>query len=189
MSNAKVDVLLALAQELGEGLDQVPPWQNEAEFLRDATSVWREGKTEDQFWGEWRRRGGWLSEASDPVAPVLSLELGAPPEVPAMEGAGDYPFHLHIYPSLATFDGRGANKPWLRELPDPMTTVAWQTWIEVNPHTAAELGLHDGDVVRVESAACGGAGLHLCRYWRGRGGHACGTGPPGLWSLRQRTGE
>jgi len=29
-------------------------------------------------------------------------------------------------PSLRFFDGRGANRPWLCEVPDPLTKVAWQ---------------------------------------------------------------
>ena len=49
--------------------------------------------------------------------------------------------------------GRGANKAWLQETPDPMTTVAWQTWVEINPKTALDLGLKDDDVVRVISPA------------------------------------
>jgi molybdopterin-containing oxidoreductase family iron-sulfur binding subunit len=32
-----------------------------------------------------------------------------------------------------------------------MTSLMWQTWIEVHPETAHELGLEDGDVVRVIS--------------------------------------
>jgi molybdopterin-containing oxidoreductase family iron-sulfur binding subunit len=32
-----------------------------------------------------------------------------------------------------------------------MTTVAWQTWVEINPHTAEQLGVRDGDVVEVVS--------------------------------------
>jgi anaerobic selenocysteine-containing dehydrogenase len=32
-----------------------------------------------------------------------------------------------------------------------MTTMAWQTWVEVHPATARELGIQDGEVVRVVS--------------------------------------
>ena len=32
-----------------------------------------------------------------------------------------------------------------------MTTVSWQTWIEINAHTAEELGVDFNDVVRVIS--------------------------------------
>jgi anaerobic selenocysteine-containing dehydrogenase len=62
-----------------------------------------------------------------------------------------YPFHLYPYPSVALTDGRGANLPWLQEMPDPMTTARWWTWVELNPVTARSLGVGDNDVVRVIS--------------------------------------
>ena len=49
-------------------------------------------------------------------------------------------------------DGRGANLPWMQELPDPITSVVYGSWVEINPSTAAELGIEDGDVVSVASA-------------------------------------
>ena len=50
-------------------------------------------------------------------------------------------------------DGRGANKPWLQELPDPVTKIAWQSWVEIHPITAKRLGIKDGDHLTVETAA------------------------------------
>ena len=58
---------------------------------------------------------------------------------------------LVVYPSASLFDGRGANKGWLQELPDGATKIAWQTWVEVHPDTARRLGLANGDVVTVTS--------------------------------------
>ena len=58
---------------------------------------------------------------------------------------------LHLYPSVALYDGRGANLSWLQELPDPVTTAVWRNWVELNPKTAAMLGLSDGDGVTVAS--------------------------------------
>jgi len=48
-------------------------------------------------------------------------------------------------------DGRGASTPWMQGAPDPMTTISWQTWVELNPTTAEELGVKHGDVLRVIS--------------------------------------
>ena len=36
-------------------------------------------------------------------------------------------------------------------VPDPTTTVMWNTWLEIHPDTAARLGIEDQDVVRVIS--------------------------------------
>jgi molybdopterin-containing oxidoreductase family iron-sulfur binding subunit len=57
-------------------------------------------------------------------------------------------------PSIRLFDGRGANKPWLCEIPDPISRVAWQSPLWVHPVTARAQGLQTADVVRV----IGGAG-------------------------------
>ena len=62
-----------------------------------------------------------------------------------------YPFVLHPYLSTAFYDGQGANLPWMQELPDPMTSVVYSSWVEVNPLTADKLGLSEGDLVRVVS--------------------------------------
>jgi anaerobic selenocysteine-containing dehydrogenase len=32
-----------------------------------------------------------------------------------------------------------------------MTTMAWQTWVEIHPDTAAKIGVDDGGIVRVVS--------------------------------------
>jgi anaerobic selenocysteine-containing dehydrogenase len=41
----------------------------------------------------------------------------------------------------------------LQEAPDPTTTVMWNTWVEVNPETAKELGIDNDDVVKISTAA------------------------------------
>ena len=62
-------------------------------------------------------------------------------------------FFLVVYPSPLLEDGSGANKPWLQEIPDPVTKTCWQTVIEVGTSAAARLGIDPGDVLRVETAA------------------------------------
>ena len=55
------------------------------------------------------------------------------------------------YASLHFYDGRGANRPWLQEIPDPVTKAAWSSWAEVHPDTAKSIGASDGQLVTVES--------------------------------------
>jgi len=69
--------------------------------------------------------------------------------------AGDasaYPYHFLPYASMAFGDGSSAHLPWLQELPDPLTSAMWSSWIELNPQTAAKLGIAEGDVVEIASA-------------------------------------
>jgi molybdopterin-containing oxidoreductase family iron-sulfur binding subunit len=75
----------------------------------------------------------------------------APAAVTAQPGNGD--FFLMVYPSPALGTGDGANKPWLQELPDPVTKIAWQTVAEIHPSTAARLEVKDGDHLTVETSA------------------------------------
>ena len=62
-----------------------------------------------------------------------------------------YPFHFLPYPSNQFLDGSLAHLPWLQEMPDPMTSAMWSSWIEINPQTAARLGIVQGDLVEVTS--------------------------------------
>jgi anaerobic selenocysteine-containing dehydrogenase/Fe-S-cluster-containing dehydrogenase component len=54
-------------------------------------------------------------------------------------------------PSIRFFDGRGANRPWLCEIPDPLTCVAWQTPVLMHPETLEMKKLSQEDVVTVQS--------------------------------------
>ena len=54
-------------------------------------------------------------------------------------------------PSIRFFDGRGANKPWLAEIPDPLTRIAWQTPVSMHPDTAASKGFAQEDVVAIQT--------------------------------------
>ncbi len=60
---------------------------------------------------------------------------------------------LVAYPSVQFYDGRGANRSWMQELPDPVTRLVWSSWVEVHPETAEALGVGHGDVVEVRSEA------------------------------------
>lgn len=70
--------------------------------------------------------------------------------------AGDersYPLTLVPFRLLALGDGSGANQPFLQEILDPHAGVQWGSWAELNPETARQLGVSDGDWVWVESSA------------------------------------
>jgi len=136
------------------------------------------------------RQGGlWL----DPPTPAPVHPNAVPLELAAARFEGDpaqYPFYFQPYPSLEFHDGRGANLPWLQELPDPASSSIWGLPVEIDPKTAAKLQVSSGDVVRVESphgsfeapayvhpgAVPGVAGMaigdghsHYSRYASGRG--------------------
>jgi molybdopterin-containing oxidoreductase family iron-sulfur binding subunit len=47
-------------------------------------------------------------------------------------------------------DGRFANNGWLQELPSPITKLTWGNGALLSPATALELGVRDGDLVRLD---------------------------------------
>ena len=65
--------------------------------------------------------------------------------------SGDMYLMLYQHPLLG--DGRGANKPWLQEMPDPVTKICWQTVAEIHPRAAERLGVENGDLLTVQTAA------------------------------------
>ncbi|MCC6587158.1 MAG: TAT-variant-translocated molybdopterin oxidoreductase [Bryobacterales bacterium] len=67
-------------------------------------------------------------------------------------------FELVLYAKTALFEGRHAYNPWLQEVPDPVTKVAWDNYCCLAPSAAAKLGAVSGNVVRIE---CGGQTLEL----------------------------
>jgi anaerobic selenocysteine-containing dehydrogenase/Fe-S-cluster-containing dehydrogenase component len=69
---------------------------------------------------------------------------------PIASSQGD--FFLVTYASPLLGDGRGANKPWLQELPDPVTKICWSSWVEIHPETAQRLGIERGDILEVKTA-------------------------------------
>jgi Fe-S-cluster-containing dehydrogenase component len=71
--------------------------------------------------------------------------------------------YLVVYPHPFIGDGRGANKPWLQEIPDPVTKICWQTVAEMNPATADKMGLSNGDLVTVATSA-GTLTIPVLRY-------------------------
>jgi len=87
---------------------------------------------------------GAVAPRTAPV-PVAVVPAQAAPSLDSSRG--DY--FLVTYMSPVFGDGRGANKPWLQELPDPVAKVLWSSWVEIHPETALKLGIDRGDIVEV----------------------------------------
>jgi anaerobic selenocysteine-containing dehydrogenase len=106
----------------------------------------------ESFSAYFQQHGGWWRNTVELAAPAASNVLGKDLSVEAARFAGEGEFFFLPFVS-PTLGEAGANKPWLQELPDPTTTVMWNTWVEINPETAHELGLENDDVVKIVSEA------------------------------------
>jgi anaerobic selenocysteine-containing dehydrogenase len=65
--------------------------------------------------------------------------------------AAQFPHVLQPYLSLQYQDGSGSHLPWLQELPDPTSSAIWGLPVEIDPQTAGQLRVANGDIVRIES--------------------------------------
>jgi anaerobic selenocysteine-containing dehydrogenase len=63
-----------------------------------------------------------------------------------------YPFYFLPYPSIAFLDGSLAHLPLLQELPDPMSSAVWSSWVEINLQTADKMGIRQGDLLEITSS-------------------------------------
>src|SRR5512139_3894981 len=151
------DVLLATAKELGNTMAAAFPYETYLEMLKGVMRKrvgFSEGRDFEEVWVDLLRQGGLFQSGSVQESGYRWAAGASLPKPARPTFAGDkkqFPLHLMVYPSTAFYDGRGAPLPWLQQLPDPMTTVVWDSWVEINPKTAADLGINFGDLVEVTS--------------------------------------
>jgi anaerobic selenocysteine-containing dehydrogenase len=69
-----------------------------------------------------------------------------PPDTPVVAGS-KRGLAVHAFPLLAFAGGSGGELPWLQPSVDTYARISWQPWVELNPRTAAELGIEDGQEV------------------------------------------
>jgi anaerobic selenocysteine-containing dehydrogenase len=107
----------------------------------------------DESWDGVVLQGGlWRDDGEATKVVVLNPKLSWSSAVFA--GPPDqFPLHFQPYASVQYHDGRGANLPWMQELPDPVSSSMWGLPVEMDPQTAAKLSVETGDWVRVESAS------------------------------------
>ena len=55
---------------------------------------------------------------------------------PYSDPEGDFGLEVVVLPDPTTWDGTYANNPWLQEVPAPVTTLTWDTVIQMSPNTA-----------------------------------------------------
>jgi anaerobic selenocysteine-containing dehydrogenase len=158
-TRATADVFIAAAALAGGSAAEALPFTDEVAFIQskltnlvsesDGSFVAPEINT---FSAYFQQHGGWWKKTADTAASSASGSLGNTLDMQSAEfaGEGEFLFLPYVSPTLGE---NGANKPWLQELADPMTTVMWNTWVEINPETAHELGVENDDVVRIISEA------------------------------------
>jgi molybdopterin-containing oxidoreductase family iron-sulfur binding subunit len=154
------DILLAMGQELGKETEL--PWPKYQDLLREGSdalfSLNRgsiQASSADEFWTKLLQRGGWWDEGAvgpqSVAAPNgLLSRIASQAKEPQASSAGS--FYLTPFAHNSLLDGRNAHLPWLQGTPDPLTTITWQTWVEISDRDARELRVKEGDVLLIESS-------------------------------------
>lgn len=148
-TRAAGDVLLEVSRKLQKPLEL--PWQTYDELLKATLApagedAWSAAQKQSGWWGELPKTAVVQPTPADPKAEAVKYAA------PTFQGdANEYPYMFLPYASAAFLDGSLAHLPWLQELPDPMTSAMWSSWVELNPQTAEKLGIGLGDEVDVTS--------------------------------------
>lgn len=150
--------------DLLNGMNQTAPLGGKAESFKDyLLSEWRAYYARfgsaaesdfEKFWVKSVELGGHFAKDAptgggipvNPAAFALNFDVPKFGLLGANDGLLLYPFA-----SIKSFDGRSANRPWLQELPDPITKIVWDSWAELHPNTAKRLGLAQEDVVTIRN--------------------------------------
>jgi anaerobic selenocysteine-containing dehydrogenase len=159
-TRAMPDVLLDVAHQLGGDLAKALPWKTYDEALKAAfTTLYKEqaskeAKDADEFWDKVQQQGGWWSAEEKPAPLSVAKVPGAPRKNAQPRFDGDpaqFPFHFLPFASQMQYDGSLAHLPWMQEAPDPLSSVMWGSWVEINTQTAGKLGIQQGDLLEVTS--------------------------------------
>jgi Fe-S-cluster-containing dehydrogenase component len=141
-----IEMLEAWSGQQTNALDLIRDhWRREIHPKARATAPF------EQFWAKSLQDG--YAEYEPPPRPRPAAKAVNAPAPPAPAANG---FELVLYAKPALLEGRRAYNPWLQELPDPISKVAWDNYACLSPDAAAKLGVNTGDVIRID---CGGQTL------------------------------
>ena len=154
------DTLIAIAGRMGGTAATALPWASFKEAVQEGArelfalgrgNLTVEGSFE-AFWSGLLQRGVWYDQGSRPNISVephpLPTEINSPvfQNAPHEEG-----MNLIVYQTNSMLDGRLAHLPWLQATPDPLTTVVWDTWVDISRQDAERLELKSNDIVEIRS--------------------------------------
>jgi len=145
------DILLTLLKQ--NRAEEYSAYEDYYAYLRNSFVAVKDvlggvNSDEDTFWNDTLMRGfvkleGDVNQVSD-RAVASGLDLPESSEDETL-------FHLIPHVTANLRDGRHTNQPWLQESPDPLTTIVWDSWVEIHPKKAAALGIVEGDIIKVSS--------------------------------------
>ncbi len=155
------DVILKAAKMAGIDIGFDSQESMIKKMITDFRAEWPEvppAYENNEVWEFLLQKGGWWPEnRADELEPPPSTDqlwnVSSQLKVsnPVFSGGSEHNFHLLPYETVNIGDGRVANLTWLLEMPEPITTLSWGMWVEINSHKAETLGIHQGDILKISS--------------------------------------
>lgn len=141
------------AEQLWEQMKERGGWWEPAYYYREWDQVLRTPSRRFEFYSQ--RLARWAAQHTE-LTQVAGFEPGDDrfclPHQPRLpDPPARFPLLLIPVEVLPLAAGDGAHLPYLQQIAGPHLFEHWESWLEMNPHTARELGLADGDWVWVES--------------------------------------
>ena len=152
------DIFIELLDEMG--IDNKYSGKNMKEILMDdARLLWKLNRGSitavdfKSFWNGILSRGGWWDINSSVKSTPKSM-LNKWPEVTDIKYtnvSGKNSFYLVPFRTKVG-DGDIAKTPWLQGLTDTLTTIAWETWVEINYDLAKKMKIKEGDIIEISNS-------------------------------------
>ncbi len=152
------DVVLEVGRRLATPLSPAFPWETYDAALAASFGMLPVPTGAADAWSDAQAKGVWTGTLPGSLIAAPTVLAGdragaaiayTPPQFDG--DAGQFPLHFLPYPSVF-YDGSAAHLPWLQELPDPLTSAMWSSWVEINTETARRLGIELGDIVTITSS-------------------------------------
>jgi len=102
------------------------------------------------FWTAVLRNGGYSEQI-----PSSNVSLKSSIALPRFNPENNQGIELWVWPSIKFFDGRLANRRWMQEIPEPMSTTSWASWIDIPPSVAKKTSLTTRDFAELKKGSIG----------------------------------
>src|SRR6266849_11191160 len=124
------DILIESVHLAAGAAGQSIPWENAADAVN---SAWQQlqGKiaadtNATEFWSQALRTGGAFHQAKPANVKLDRAVLQQKIQFKTAPPGG---LSLAAFPHIFLYDGRGADKPWLQEIPEPVSQIVWDSWV------------------------------------------------------------
>ena len=98
----------------------------------------------DSWWVERLKQGGFFTATAEPeISHIDAVFSTAKLDPDLAKGLSAASPTLLVYPHVHLLDGRGSQKPWLQEIPHPVSGYTWASWVEMSQFDADHHGITD----------------------------------------------